>query len=186
MEYLPIFLRLQARRAIVVGGGHVAARKVDALLRAGARVTVVAPQLLPHLVQRASAGDLEYLAAEFAPDQLEGAALVVAATDDARVNAAVSHAAQARQIPVNVVDHPALSSFIFPAIIDRSPLVVAVSSAGGANSAAGSRFPCTALPGPSTVRTCESGERQSTPTTSTARRPRSTSTRRGKPWRGSP
>jgi uroporphyrin-III C-methyltransferase / precorrin-2 dehydrogenase / sirohydrochlorin ferrochelatase len=130
MDYLPVFLSLKARRAVVVGGGHVAARKVDSLLKAGARVTVVAPRLLPQLAQRAAAGDLEHLPAEFAPAQLDGAALAVAATDEAEVNAAVSRAAQQRQIPVNVVDQPALSSFIFPAIIDRSPLVVAVSSAG--------------------------------------------------------
>jgi len=130
MDYLPVCLNLKARRAVVVGGGHVAARKVDTLLRAGARVTVVAPRLMPQLEQRAAAGDLEHLPAEFAPAQLNGAALVIAATDVAEVNIAVSRSAQQRQIPVNVVDQPALSSFIFPAIVDRSPLVVAVSSAG--------------------------------------------------------
>jgi uroporphyrin-III C-methyltransferase/precorrin-2 dehydrogenase/sirohydrochlorin ferrochelatase len=130
MDYLPVFLRLRARRAVVVGGGHVAARKVDALLKAGARVRVVAPRLRSQLAERAAAGDIEYFAAEFAPAQLAHAALVIAATDEAGVNAAVSRAAQERQIPVNVVDQPALSSFIFPAIVDRSPVVVAVSSAG--------------------------------------------------------
>ena len=132
MHYLPVCLSLKGRRAVVVGGGHVAARKVDALAKAGARVTVVAPRLLPQLAGRAAASALEHLATEFSPAQLDGAALVVAATDDAGVNTAVSRAAQVRQIPVNVVDAPALSSFIFPAIVDRSPLVVAVSSAGGA------------------------------------------------------
>lgn len=132
MDYLPVFLSLKGRRAVVVGGGPVAARKADALAKAGARVTLVAPRLLPQLAARAADGDLEHLAAEFSPAQLDGAALAVAATDDAGVNTAVSRAAQSRQIPVNVVDQPALSSFIFPAIVDRSPLVVAVSSAGGA------------------------------------------------------
>jgi uroporphyrin-III C-methyltransferase/precorrin-2 dehydrogenase/sirohydrochlorin ferrochelatase len=130
MDYLPVFLSLKARRAVVVGGGPVAARKVDALLKAGARVTVVAPRLLPQLAQRVAAGDLEHLPTQFDPTQLDGAALVVAATDAEAVNGAVSRAAQQRQILVNVVDQPALSSFIFPAIVDRSPLVVAVSSAG--------------------------------------------------------
>ncbi len=132
MDYLPVFLRIEGRRAVVVGGGQVAARKVDALAKCGARVTVVAPRLSPQLAQRAGAAQLEHLAAEFSAAQLDGAALAVAATDDAAVNGAVSRAAQARQIPVNVVDEPSLSSFIFPAIVDRSPLVVAVSSAGGA------------------------------------------------------
>src|SRR5579863_2327563 len=130
MNYLPVFLSRKARRALVVSGGHVTARKVDSLLKAGARVTVVAPRLLPQLAQRAAAGDLEHLPTQFSPAQLEGAALAVAATDEAEVNVAVSRAAQQRQVPFNVVDQPALSSFIFPAIIDRSPLVVAVSSAG--------------------------------------------------------
>lgn len=130
MDYLPISLSLQARRAVVVGGGHIAARKADLLLKAGARVTVVAPRLLAQLAERAAVGDLEHLPTEFAPGLLDGAALVVAATNEAEVNAAVSSAAQQRQILVNVVDQPALSTFIFPAIIDRSPVVVAVSSAG--------------------------------------------------------
>jgi len=130
MDYLPVFLRLEAESALVVGGGHVAARKVDWLLKAGARVTVVAPQLSPALTTRADRAELAHIAQPFAPAHLTGAAVVVAASDDREVNAAVSEAARALAIPVNVVDSPELSSFIFPAIIDRSPIVVAVSSAG--------------------------------------------------------
>ncbi|HYL01330.1 MAG TPA: siroheme synthase CysG [Steroidobacteraceae bacterium] len=130
MDYLPIFLRLQGRAALVVGGGPVAARKADWLLRAGARVRLVAPELAPELAARAAGGELAHLPAAFAPAHLAGAALVVAASDDREANAAVAQAAQALDIPVNVVDSPGLSSFIFPAIIDRSPVVVAVSSAG--------------------------------------------------------
>jgi uroporphyrin-III C-methyltransferase/precorrin-2 dehydrogenase/sirohydrochlorin ferrochelatase len=130
MDYLPVFLRLQARSALVVGGGPVAARKADWLLRAGARVTVVAPQLAPQLASRLARAEIAHIAQPFAPEHLAGAAAVVAATDDGEANAAVSQAAHALGIPVNVVDSPELSSFIFPAIIDRSPLVVAVSSAG--------------------------------------------------------
>ena len=130
MAYLPIFLRLKECRAVVVGGGHVATRKVESLLRTGARVIVIAPHLLPQLASRAAVGDLEHLPAPFHPAQLDGAALAVAATDDPAVNSVVSRAAQQRQILVNVVDQPALSSFIFPAMIERSPLIVAVSSAG--------------------------------------------------------
>ncbi|MGH8131773.1 MAG: siroheme synthase CysG, partial [Steroidobacteraceae bacterium] len=115
---------------LVVGGGEVAARKVDWLLRTGARVTLVAPQLLPELAQRAAGGEFTHLPAEFSAAQLARMVLVVAATGDPQVNAAVSRAACERDIPLNVVDQPELSTFIFPAIIDRSPLVVAVSSAG--------------------------------------------------------
>ncbi len=128
MDYLPVFLRLQAEPALVVGGGHVASRKVDWLLKARARVTVVAPQLAPALAARADRAELAHIAQPFAPAHLAGVALVVAASDDHGVNATVSEAARALGIPVNVVDSPELSSFIFPAIIDRSPIVVAVSS----------------------------------------------------------
>ena len=130
MDYLPVFLRLAGVAAVVVGGGRVAARKVDWLLKTGARVTVLAPQLAPGLALRAARGELAHIAEAFAPARLAGAAAVIAASDDPEVNAAVSCAARARRIPVNVVDSPELSSFIFPAIIDRSPIVVAVSSAG--------------------------------------------------------
>jgi uroporphyrin-III C-methyltransferase / precorrin-2 dehydrogenase / sirohydrochlorin ferrochelatase len=132
MDYLPIFLRLRAEPAVVVGGGRLAARKAEWLVRAGARVTVISPVLLPELERQAALGRLQHVAARFIPAHLDGAALVVAATDAAAVNRAVSAAARARGIPVNVVDAPELSTFIFPAVVDRSPLVVAVSSAGSA------------------------------------------------------
>src|SRR5215472_9807766 len=130
MDYLPVFLRLAGVAAVVVGGGRVAARKVEWLLQAGARVTVIAPQLAPALAQRVARGELTHLARPFAPDQLPGAAAIIAASDERAVNELVSRTARERRIPVNVVDSPELSSFIFPAIIDRSPIVVAVSSAG--------------------------------------------------------
>lgn len=130
MDYLPVFLRLQAKSALVVGGGPVAARKADWLLKAGARVTVVAPRLAAELASRAARAEIAHIAAAFTPGHLAGAAAVVAASGDREANAAVSQAAHSLGIPVNVVDSPELSSFIFPAIIDRSPLVVAVSSAG--------------------------------------------------------
>lgn len=130
MDYLPVFLRLAGEAALVVGGGHVAARKVEWLLKAGARVTVVAPQLAPPLAQRVARGELSYVPEAFAPARLPDAAAIIAASDDRALNELVSHTARARGIPVNVVDSPELSSFIFPAIIDRAPIVVAVSSAG--------------------------------------------------------
>jgi uroporphyrin-III C-methyltransferase/precorrin-2 dehydrogenase/sirohydrochlorin ferrochelatase len=126
MDYLPVFLRLDQRPALVVGGGAVAARKARWLKRAGAAVTIVAPRLHAELTE------YRHLGTTFAPAQLSGMALVVAATDDPSTNASVSQAARAQDIPVNVVDAPELSTFIFPAIIDRSPILVAVSSAGAA------------------------------------------------------
>jgi len=132
MDYLPVFLRLDGQPVVVVGGGSVALRKTDWLRRAGARVTIVAPRLHPQLALRVARGELTHVAAEFCAEQLARAVAVVAATAEPGVNAAVSAAARERGVPVNVVDDAELSTFIFPAIIDRSPIVVAVSSAGQA------------------------------------------------------
>jgi uroporphyrin-III C-methyltransferase / precorrin-2 dehydrogenase / sirohydrochlorin ferrochelatase len=132
MDYLPVFLHLQGRPAVLVGGGRVAARKAELLRRSGALLTVVAPELVEELQQLRDSGELRHLAAEFEPAQLQGAAVVVAATSKHAVNRAVAIAARAGNIPVNVVDDPQNSSFIFPAIIDRSPIIVAVSSGGHA------------------------------------------------------
>lgn len=132
MDYLPIFLRLKNEPALVVGGGEVAARKVDLLLRAGARVTVVAPQLNTRLRDALAAGRVEHIAGEFQPSQLDNMRVAIAATDQPDVNAWVSAQAEQRNIPVNVVDDRELSRFIMPAIVDRSPLIVAVASSGDA------------------------------------------------------
>lgn len=132
MDYLPVFLQLRSARAVIVGGGRIAARKADLLLRAGACLTVVAPRLHDDLRSRAAAGELTHIPESFAPAHLNGAAIAIAATGLRDVNSAVSEAARERNIPVNVVDDASLSTFIFPAIIDRSPVVVAVGSAGQA------------------------------------------------------
>jgi uroporphyrin-III C-methyltransferase/precorrin-2 dehydrogenase/sirohydrochlorin ferrochelatase len=130
MDYLPIFIQLRGELAVVVGGGQVASRKVELLLKAGARVTVVAPALVEELDTLAARGDLRHVGAEFAPGHLAGAGIVIAATDSREVNAAVSCAARTARVPVNVVDDPELSTFIFPAIVDRSPVIVAVGTSG--------------------------------------------------------
>jgi len=132
MDYLPIFLRLADEPVLVVGGGEVAARKIELLLRAGARVTVVAPELSASLASLAAAGRLTHLAGEFQPQHLDGVRLAIAATDRHAVNAWVAHQAERRNVPVNVVDDRELSRFIMPAIVDRSPVVVAVGSSGDA------------------------------------------------------
>ena len=134
MDHLPIFLRVQDREAVVVGGGVVAARKAELLLRCGARVTLIAPRLeRPAAELMADAGArLRHIEAQFDPRQLDGATLVIAATDTAWVNESVAAAASARQLPVNVVDRLELSSFILPAVVDRSPVVVAIGTQGTA------------------------------------------------------
>ncbi len=130
MQRLPLFLDLAGQPVVVVGGGNVAERKWRLLASTGAQVTIVAPRLTDALETEASAGRLRHLAAAFSPTQLDGARLVIAATDDRRVNAAVSAAARARGIWINAVDDLELSDAIVPAIIDRSPVIVAVSTGG--------------------------------------------------------
>ncbi|WP_421235259.1 siroheme synthase CysG [Aeromonas enteropelogenes] len=132
MDYLPIFCRLDNKPVLLVGGGEVAERKARLLLDAGAHLTVVAPELDPELAELAANGSIEWLDAEFAPAHLTGKWLVVAATDRREVNALVYQSANQARIFANVVDDPKRSSFIMPSIIDRSPLMVAISSGGKA------------------------------------------------------
>ena len=128
----PLFADLRGRRVLVVGGGAVARRKLEPLLAAGARVVVGAPWLEPAVTELFAQGRIEHLAGPFQPAWLDGAWLVVAATDDGEVNRAVAEAAQARRIWANVVDDLALSSWQSPARIERGPLQIAISSGGGA------------------------------------------------------
>ncbi|TNJ33831.1 siroheme synthase CysG [Arenimonas terrae] len=128
----PLFADLRGRRVLVVGGGAVARRKIAPLLAAGANVVVGAPQLEPALDDLARVGKIEFLDGRFAPNWLDGAWLVVAATDDGAVNRAVAAEAQARRIWANVVDDLELSSYQSPARVERGPLQIAISSGGGA------------------------------------------------------
>ena len=132
MDQLPIFITLRGRRCVVVGGGEIATRKISLLRKAHADIMVVAPELCPTLAGQQKNGHIGWTPSRFEPYHLDGAMLAIAATDDESVNRAVSTAAQARNIPVNVVDQPALCTFVFPSIIDRSPIVIAVSSGGTA------------------------------------------------------
>ncbi|MEW6462985.1 MAG: siroheme synthase CysG [Pseudomonadota bacterium] len=130
MQFLPLFHKLQDRPVLVIGGGEVALRKARLLSDAGARLRVVAPEVRSELQELA--GSAGIFLRGYASSDLQGVALVIAATDDETLNAQVSAEAQALGIPVNVVDAPSLCSVIFPAIVDRSPLIVAVSSGGDA------------------------------------------------------
>ncbi|NOX09913.1 MAG: uroporphyrinogen-III C-methyltransferase [Gammaproteobacteria bacterium] len=130
MEFLPIFLAIKQRPCLVIGGGDVAARKVTMLHKAGARIIVVAPELCADLQTRASAGEIEHIARGFESADLNEKVLVIAATDDSAVNQLASKLANEQGIPVNVVDNPALCSFIVPSILDRSPVMIAVSTGG--------------------------------------------------------
>ncbi|WP_063465187.1 NAD(P)-dependent oxidoreductase [Ectothiorhodospira sp. BSL-9] len=132
MDHFPIFLDLRERPCLVVGGGRVAARKARRLQQAGARVYLLSPQLTPFLAKAVERGLFEHQAGWFHPEAVEGMTLVIAATDDEIVNQSVYDAARQRSIPVNVADRPALCSFIMPAVVDRSPLLVAIGTGGTA------------------------------------------------------
>jgi uroporphyrin-III C-methyltransferase/precorrin-2 dehydrogenase/sirohydrochlorin ferrochelatase len=133
MDYLPIFLDLRGRKGLVVGGGDTAARKASLMLSAGAWVTAVAPGELSAAFAELSHTDrLIHIRDTFAERHLDGVDVVFAAADDEALNRAVHDAARARHVPVNVVDKPEVCSFIMPSIIDRSPVMVAVSSGGEA------------------------------------------------------
>ena len=130
MDYLPLFTLLKDRRCVVVGGGVIALRKARLLAKTGAKVFVIAPEIQPALVQLTKECGGDCALRSYQSGDIDNTALVIAATDDAAVNAQVSRDAQARHVPVNVVDNPALCSVILPSIIDRSPLMIAIGSGG--------------------------------------------------------
>jgi uroporphyrin-III C-methyltransferase/precorrin-2 dehydrogenase/sirohydrochlorin ferrochelatase len=132
MESLPIFIKVKNARCLMIGGGEVALRKVTTLLKAGADVEVIAPELCHELADLLNDGRIKYQKTAFNESHLVGATLVFAATDDEAINVQISNAAKALNIPVNVVDAPALCTFTMPSIVDRSPVVIAVSSNGSA------------------------------------------------------
>ncbi len=123
---------LRGRRCLLVGGGEIAARKAALLVRAQARLHIVAPELNEALEALVASGQATHRLGSYEAADLPGAMLVIAATDQRAVNAAVSKDAQAQGTPVNVVDDPALCTCIVPAFIDRSPVLIAVSSGGSA------------------------------------------------------
>lgn len=130
MDLLPIFLNIKDRKCVIVGGGKVAFRKASLLVRAGGRLHIVSEEICEELNTLCVACEGSVKLKAFEASDLEGAEIVIAATDEAAVNSAVSLQARARQIPVNVVDQPELCSFIMPAIVDRSPVIVAISTGG--------------------------------------------------------
>ncbi len=130
MDYLPVFLDLRGRRVLLVGGGAVAARKAELLQEAGALLRVVAPERCPELARMCQRPGTEYIAAAFQPTHLQGCVLAIAATDRGEVNLQVSAAGRAANVWVNAVDDPAASTCLMPAIVDRSPVIVAIGTGG--------------------------------------------------------
>lgn len=132
MDYLPIFADIRHKPVLIVGGGDVAARKIELLRRAGAHVNIAARELCEELTALENSGAVSWIARTYQPSQLDDVWLVIAATDDSELNARVFTDASERRLLANVVDDQPRCSFIFPSIVDRSPLVVAISSSGTA------------------------------------------------------
>jgi precorrin-2 dehydrogenase/sirohydrochlorin ferrochelatase len=129
-SFYPILVDLHGKKALVVGGGKVAQRKIETLLEHGASVLVVARELTATLEELRSAKRIGFLGAEFSEAFADGAFLVFAATDDASLNRRVSQAAQQRGLLVNAVDQPADCNFIVPSVLSRGDLLIAVSTSG--------------------------------------------------------
>lgn len=132
MNTLPLFFKLENRPVLVIGGGEVALRKADLLDKAGAIITFVSPEYTPRLTAQFCQTRHTLIHDSYHQTYLDKQTLVIACTDDEAVNAQIFHDCEARFIPVNVVDNPPLCTFIFPAIVDRDPITIAVSSAGKA------------------------------------------------------
>ncbi|HIF9314066.1 TPA: NAD(P)-dependent oxidoreductase [Photobacterium damselae] len=130
MDFFPVFLRLDDRQVLVVGGGEVACRKVDLLLKAQANITLVSPQLHPYLQQLVANGRLTYRQRCYQTEDLIGFDQVWATTNQQALNQQIHSDATQRSLWVNVVDNPPLCHFITPSMVDRSPIQIAISSGG--------------------------------------------------------
>jgi siroheme synthase-like protein len=130
MGFYPVSLDLDGRPCVVVGGGVIAQRRVEALLEAGAAVTVVSPGLTPALEDLVREGRIRHVARAYSPGDLAGAALALAAADDTTVTPAVAREARERGIWLNAADDPAHCDFVLPGIVRRGVLTVAVGSGG--------------------------------------------------------
>ncbi|MBW1704738.1 MAG: bifunctional precorrin-2 dehydrogenase/sirohydrochlorin ferrochelatase [Deltaproteobacteria bacterium] len=130
MAYYPIFIKLDGKTALVVGGGRVAQRKIETLLEYGASIHIISKELTDRLKQLVEAGDIRHMGENFENKHLDGAFLVIAATDDEKLNHEISETAQKRGLLINAVDQPADCNFIVPSIVKRGDLVIAISTSG--------------------------------------------------------
>ena len=132
MDHLPIFINIRQRPCLVIGGGDIALRKINLLIKAQAKVDCLSPLFCEGIINLSKNGNVNLIDKIFEPDDMKDYAIIIASTDDSSVNSLISQLAKQAKIPVNVVDSPELSSFIMPSIVDRSPIIIAVSSAGKA------------------------------------------------------
>ena len=132
MDHLPIFINIRKKPCLVIGGGDIALRKINLLLKARAEVYCLSPLFCKGIKNLSKDGHITLINKSFDQADIKDYSIIIAATDDSSVNSSISAIAQVKKIPVNVVDSPELSSFIMPSIVDRSPLIIAVSSSGKA------------------------------------------------------
>jgi len=132
MDHLPIFINIRKKPCLVIGGGDIALRKINLLLKAQAMVDCLSPSFSRDIKNLSKDGHITLINKSFDQTDIKDYSIIIAATDDKSVNSLISSIAQVKNIPVNVVDSPELSSFIMPSIVDRSPLIIAVSSSGKA------------------------------------------------------
>ena len=132
MDHLPIFINIRKKPCVVIGGGDIALRKINLLLKAQAKVDCLSPLFCKGIKNLSKDGHITLINKSFDQTDIKDYSIIIAATDDSSVNSSISAIAQVKKIPVNVVDSPELSSFIMPSIVDRSPLIIAVSSSGKA------------------------------------------------------
>ncbi len=130
MKYFPLFMDFTNTACLVIGGGDIALNKTLTLLEASAKVCVVAPQVKSEFSTLFNEGKITLYQQDYSEQQLTGYFLVIAATDEQQINQQIYQDCQQRNIPVNVVDNGELSQFIFPAIIERSPITIALSTDG--------------------------------------------------------
>lgn len=128
--YYPIFIDVEDREVVIIGGGNVCARKAETMMRYGAKVTVVSPEFTDEIEARARDGRIRIQRKEYEESDLEGASIVIASTDDECVNGRIARDCRRRRIPVNVVDVTHLCEFIVPAIVEKGSIQLAVSTGG--------------------------------------------------------
>ncbi len=130
MKYYPVFLDIKGKKCIVVGGGEVAARKAERLLDCGAEVLIISPQLVPELTEMKEKNVIHHIAAQYSGNLIDGAALIIGATDDEKTNAQISLDARSKGIPVNIVDDPQKCDFILPSLVQKGDLSMAIGTGG--------------------------------------------------------
>jgi precorrin-2 dehydrogenase/sirohydrochlorin ferrochelatase len=130
LKYYPVFLDIRDKKCVIVGGGEVAARKAERLLDCGAKVFVISPKISPAIAALKDKKIISHIAAQYSGDFINGAALIIGATDDEKTNAAISLDARSQGIPVNIVDDPQKCDFILPSLVQRGDLAITIGTGG--------------------------------------------------------